>query len=726
MKKFLAVVVVLAVVIGGAVVALPYLVPMERIEKEVTTRFTAATGRTLSYGSVRFNAWPNLGLRLKDVKVSNPEWAQAENMLTLGEMDVSLSARALLDKKVDIKKFTLKQPVINLETAADGRVSWEMKPTKEVKDAVDAPAGTAAKQEGMTASDFDVAFGEVSISDGEVSYRDGKTGKVEKVSDVDISLVMPNLQAALNIDGSMLLRDKKVNLVLSVDKPFDLVNGKPSPGSLNVKADMLKADVAGTLATTGTMLKGRINADVSSLPALAAWLGQTAQKPMPVNSISVASTADISATTVALSGATVKVDDMQGSGDLSVKTDGARPLVKARLTLDKVDLDRFIAGDASKANEVADKADPVAASAGWDTTPIDFSGLKAVDADVVVDAKGFKVKGVDVGASTLTAKLNNGKLDFSTTEAALFGGTAKAVIGVNASGATPAISAKVNLANVQAKPVLTTFAGFDKLSGTTEANLDVTASGNNQQAMMNMLGGSGKVVFRNGAIEGIDIVNLAKAIQSKLGEMGVGGGKTEFVEMGGSFTIAKGIVSNSDLALRGPLVQATGQGTVDLPKKNVKYRIEPVLTASSGVDGAGGIRVPVDIVGPFSNLKIRPDYAAVIQDALKDPQKLKENLKQLEDNFDPLKDNVKNLRKDIKEDPAKAIGGLLGGGVGGLLAPKKQAEPVVAPTPAPAPVAAPEAAAPADTTVAPAQPADQPAQAPVDPSNPAAEPAPAQ
>lgn len=706
MKKFLAVIVVLVVLVGGAIVALPHLVPMERIEKEVTTRFTAATGRQLSYGSVGFAIWPNVGLRLKDVKVSNPEWAKADSMLTLGEMDVSLSARALLDKKVDVKKFTLKQPAINLETAADGRVSWELKPTQAVKDAVDAPTGTAAKQDSKTAADFDVTLGEVSISDGEVSFRDGKTGKVEKISDLDVNVVMPNLQAALNIDGSMQFRGKKVNAVLSVDKPFDMINGKTSQGSLNLNTDILKADVAGALSTTGTLLKGRVNADIASLPALAAWLGETEQKPMPVNSVSVASTADITANSVALSGATVKVDDMQGSGDITVSTAGVRPSIKARLTLDTVDLDRFIAGDAAKADAAADKAKPVAESAGWDTTPIDFSGLKTVDADVVVAAKGFKVKGLDVGASTLTAKLNGGKLDFSTTEAAIFGGTAKAAIGVNAAGATPAISAKINLMNVQAKPVLTTFAGFDKLSGATEANIDVTASGANQQAMMNTLAGSGKVIFRNGSIEGIDAVNLAKAIQSKLGEMGVGGGKTDFVEMGGTFAITKGIVSNSDLSLRGPLVQATGKGTIDLPRKSVSYRVEPVLTASSGVDNASGLRVPVDIKGPFSNIKIRPDYAAVIQDALKDPKKLKENLKQLEDNFDPAKDNIKALRKDFKEDPAKAIGGLLGGGIGGLLAPKPQAAPV-------------EQAAPAETTTAPAQPADQPTEAPIDPSNPA-------
>ncbi len=704
MKKILVVLAVLAVLIGGAIAALPYLVPMERIEREVLARFEAATGRTLTYGHVRVFAWPNVGLRLQDVRVSNPDWAQNDTLLALGEMDVSLSARALLEKKVDVKRFVLKQPVIALEKAADGRVSWELKPAADVKKAVDAPAGTAAEQpKGGAAGAFDVALGEVSIVDGQISYRDAAAGTTETVKDVDLSIVMPDLQSALNIDGSMVLREKRVNVVLSVDKPFDLINGATSTGSLNVNADVLKAEVAGTLSTKGTMLKGRVNADISSLPGLIAWAGQQAEKPLPVKTVSVASTAEVSAENLSFTGATLRLDDMQGGGDVKVALGGARPSIHARLNLDRVNLDRFIAGDADRAGEVAKKDAPSAAG-GWDATPIDFSSLKAADVDAVVETKGFVVKGVDVGASTLTARLANGNLRFSTTDAALFGGRARAEIGVNASGATPALSARINLDGVQAKPVLATFADFDKLSGTTEAALNVTASGRSQQALVSTLAGDGRVVFRNGAIEGIDAVNLARAIQSKLGEMGVGQGKTDFVEMGGSFTIANGIATNSDLSLKGPLVQATGQGTVDLPKKYVRYRAVPVLTASSAVQDAGGIRVPVDIVGPFSNLKIRPDYAAVLQDALKDPKKLKENLKQVEDTFDPLKDNVRNLRKDLKDDPAKAIEGFIGGGgIGGLLKAKPQPAAPVAPA-APAAAPAPEA----EPAAAPAVPAETP------------------
>ena len=697
MKKLLVVIVVLAVVAGGALFALPRLVPMERIEKEVTSRFTAATGRQLSYGAVRVTVWPNLGLRLNDVKVSNPDWAKDKSMLTLGQMDVSLSARALLQKKVDVQKFILKQPVIALEKAADGRTSWTLKPDAEVKAAVDAPANAPAQSK--TAADYDVSLGEISISDGQITYRDDATGKVETVGNVDINISMPNLQAALNVDGGLDFRGKRVTLALSLDRPFDLVNGKTSPGSVTLKSDVLNADVAGDLSTANTLLKGRVSADISSLPGLIAWLSQQPQKDAPIKKVSVAATAEASANAISLTGTTLTADDMKGTGDIKVDLAGARPALRARLALDHVNLDRFIAAGGEK-GEGTDKAAPAANASGWDATPIDLSALKAADADVVVQTKGFTVKGVEVGASTLTAKLANGNLAFSSTDAAIFGGTAGSSLTVNASSAVPAITAKFNLAGVDAKPVLSTFAGFDKLSGKADGNISVATSGNSQRAMIGNLSGEGRALFRNGAIEGIDIVNLAKAIQSKLGEMGVGAGKTEFVDLGGTFTIKSGIVHNDDLKLRGPLVQATGSGDVNLPSKSMKYRVVPVLTASSAVEGASGIKVPVDIVGPFSDLKIRPDYAAVLQDALQNPQQIKDTLKNAKESVAPLKANIKDLRQDIKKDPAKAIEGLLGGGLGGLMAPKAQPAPAEA---APAPAAAettpatPEAA-PAATT----------------------------
>jgi len=163
------------------------------------------------------------------------------------------------------------------------------------------------------------------------------------------------------------------------------------------------------------------------------------------------------------------------------------------------------------------------------------------------------------------------------------------------------------------------------------------------------------VTFKNGALTGIDFVNIAQMIQRGLQDAGVGEGKTEFVDLGGTFTIASGIVTNNDFRMRGPLVQAGGSGTVDLPRKYLKYRVTPVLTASSGAENASGVGVPVDITGPFSNIRVRPDFKTVIQNAVSNPEAIKEQGKALEQ-------NLKNLKGDLKKDPGAAIQNLLGGG----------------------------------------------------------------
>lgn len=692
MKKLLIVFVALVFLVAGVVVALPNLVPMEKVEAEISSRFTKATGRTLTYDYARIYMWPNIGLRLRDVSVSNPDWATDKEMVKLEELDIAFALRPLFEKRIELKRFVLKSPVINLEKAADGRANWEMKPSAAAPAATDKKDGAGKADMGQ----YSFSLGEFNINNAALSFRDGKTGVVQKLEDVDLVLVMPSLGAPLNLDGALTYKGQRLNVVLGIDKPLDLADGKASSGSLNLKSDVISAEVAGNFATTGVLMKGQVNTDIPSLPKLAAWISGGAEAAMPVTKISAASGVEVSADQITLSGATLTLDDIKGGGELTVDLSGKRPAVKARLSVDTVNLDRFI--KPSDAAAVAGPAKPVAADSDWDNSPIDFSGLKAVDADVIVQTKGFVLKGVELGASNLSTKLTNGNLVFSSSEATLFGGKVKSDINVNASSATPTLSAKLNLTGVEAKPVLTTFAGFKKLSGKGDMNLFVNGAGVSQRAIVKSLNGNGKMLFRDGSIEGIDLVNIAQMLQKRLTTMGVGGGKTDFVELGGTFTIVNGVANNQDLKMKGPLVQATGSGDVDLPKKEVRYRVVPILTASSAVEGASGIKVPVDIVGPFSAIKVRPDYGAVLKDALENPEEIKKTLKQAEDSIDPIKDNIKNIRKDLKDDPAKAIGNILGGG---LLAPAPApVEPV-----APAPVeVAPAEAAPVEEAV----PAEQP------------------
>lgn len=651
-KKLAVVAVVLAVVVGGGLYALATFAPMDYIQEKARTAVKEQTGRDLTMGGAKVIFWPHVGLTLKDVTFSNPEWAAEKSMVRLGELDVHVALRPLLQKRLEIVRFVMNQPQINLEISPKGEPSWDFKTAKKKDSAGDAAKGTSSSgPDAITAFRLD----KFEINKGRLVLNDRQKNATTKLDNININVSFPDIDSAFQLDGALDYLGKRVQLVMSLDKPKAFIDGKRSVGSLVINTDVLKADIAGDFATSGTYMNAsKMTANISSLSGLVAWLTQKPAEKMPFEKISFSSSADVTVQGIGLHGATLTMDDVEAKGTLGVRYADVRPSIRARLDVNKISLDRFL-GDGAAASSGGSSASS-SEQTDWDATPIDFSALRAVDADVQLKTQGFSVRGVEVGASTLRATIENGALKASSSEATLFGGlfSADLMLAAPQSG-VPQQTFNFKMKDVQAQPVLEKFANFKKLSGAADANVSVTSKGNSQKEIVSNLAGGGAVTFKNGALSGIDFVNIAQMIQRGLQDAGVGEGKTEFVDLGGTFTITSGIVTNNDFRMRGPLVQAGGSGTVDLPRKYLKYRVTPVLTASSGADNAKGVGVPVDIVGPFSNIRVKPDFKTVIQNAVSNPEAIKEQGKALEQNF-------KNIKKDIKKDPGAAIQNLLGGG----------------------------------------------------------------
>jgi AsmA protein len=700
MKKLLFVLGFIFVLAAGGVLLLPKLVPMESLAAKAKEQVKAATGRDINFSGVKFVFWPNLGLELKDVTFSNPAWAKEKNMLALDKMDVALAVRPLLQKKIEVKRFVLDAPVVHLEIGAGGKQSWDF--------SKDQPP--AAGQEGSApvtaAGGFDLKFGTFQISKGALTFADWQKGTMTSISDVDVTATFPDLKSPLQLEGSLTYQGKRVDLSLDLVKPMALVQGDTSPGQVSFKTSDISVKAAGVLAMQGEMFNGDVESEVASLAKLLAWAGGGKEQKLPFEKVSFASAVRATKTDLVLKNADLTLDDVHAKGNLNIGFAG-KPDIFARLSIGKLNLDRFTGAQAGSedAGKDGDKKDE-----GWDATPIDFSGLKAVNADLELKTEGFVVNGVDVGPSVLTVLLQDGNLHFKSSEASLFDGKFSSDLNLNASPSTPTMAFNFKMDGVQAKPVLGKFADFKKLSGTTEANISATSAGNSQKALISGLNGNGAVVFKNGSLEGIDLVNIAKLVQKHMADMNVGEGKTDFVELGGTFVITNGVANNSDLKMKGPLVQASGSGSIDLPKKYIQYRVIPVLTASSAVEGASGISVPVDIKGPFSAIKIKPDFASVVQGIAENPEGAKKVLK-----------NVKEQIKALKNDPGKALQNLLGGGsmVG---TPDQAPAPETQPAPQPAqPEASPVPAPAPDNTAPVAEPAPQsaPPPAPQPPPQPA-------
>jgi len=618
---------------AALVLALPHVLPVEKIESFLQDKIREQTGRELTFGDAHFSFWPNLGIDLYQVTLSNPAWTQQKNMVSLGKAQVEVELLPLLDHHVVVKKFILNQPVIYLEMGVDGKKSWDF------SQAVSAPATPAPQQPKSVAkvddhSDYDLSFGRVQLNKGQVIFIDQQKKTTASVDDVSIDVTVPDLKSPLKAKGALTYRGKQLAFDMDIDRPLDFFNGRTSSGQVSLKADILTMKADGTFATGGTFLKGDIEElSTPDLTALAAWVRNAPAQKMPFGKASFTGAARLTKDEIILKEATLALDDMRAKGDVDVEF-SAKPMIFARLSLNKLNLDRFTGGNTAASSVAANNNTAAAApqkdEQGWSTRPLDFSGLKTVNADLKLQTQGFSLRGTEVGPSELSVQVMDGKLHFTSSDATLGSGKFASDLRLTAV-ATPAVSFAFNMIGVQAQPILATFAHFKKLSGTATAHVTLTASGTSQKAIISNLAGKGDLDFKNGELQGLDLVKIAKLVQQHSSDVGVDDGATKFVDLTGTFTIARGIISNTDMRMKGTVLQATGQGIVDLPKKNIQYKAIPALMTSSNAPPA--LSVPVKITGPFSHIKVVPDFASTIKKLIKNPSSAKALVKNLGDNI---------------------------------------------------------------------------------------------
>ena len=323
-----------------------------------------------------------------------------------------------------------------------------------------------------------------------------------------------------------------------------------------------------------------------------------------------------------------------------------------------------------------------------------FLGLKAVTAKLKLTAGQLIYNKIKISNATLQATISGGKLSASLPSFQLYGGAGAAALDVDASGKIAAQRIRLSLANFDAYPFLKDSAGFESLEGTGAISLDVAGSGASQRAIVSALSGSAKFEFSNGAIRGINIAKTMRGLTTGIlsGWQENAAEKTDFATLGASFKIAKGQAQTADLGLAGPLVRMTGAGTVDLPGKTLKFRVDPQLVAS--LEGQGGktdlqgLGVPIMIAGPWAKPSIYPD----IEGILNDPAAAYEQLNR-------LGGGLVSLPGAGNTGSVSAIGGLIKngkvstealkqgalGGIGALLGNQQPQSADAAEAPAPAP-----------------------------------------
>lgn len=640
MRKLIKLVLFLIVLLIVAAIAIPFLVPLSAYKKEIIAHVKEATGRDLEIaGDIKATIFPVLGIDVERASFSNPSGYASKYMLQVDRLTLDVDVTALLSKKIQVKRFILAKPVINLETDAQGKPNWEFDTAK-----------SGGAQESATASADDssaastalggLMLGEVKLTDGEINYRDGKNKQVMSLTDINLAISLPSLSSAFNADGSAVWNSEKIKLAASVAQPQALVGGKTSPFELDVNAAPVTLSYKG--AASMQSAKGAVSLNIPSLPALAKWSGSAfdwkGKAPL-----AFASKGDLqcSVKACALTGGDITLDDIAAKGALQVEFGGAKPKLDAQLDTGMLDLNPYLPQkQASNGWFIS-----TATAAQWSSDPIDLSGLRAVDANLKLKAEGVKYEKITLQKTVLDMVLAGGVLKLSIPEAALYGGSLKLNTALDASGA---MQNQLTLSGVQAEPFLKDAADYDRLSGTLNTTADINGRLTSQRDLMASLGGSGNIKFNDGAIKGVDLAGMIRNIQSAYKDVDTSQKKTDFSEMGGTYTINQGVVSNNDLSLKAPLLRLKGEGTVNLPLQAINYRLTPEVVATAQGQGGKdkqGLQVPVLVTGSFDNPQFTPDLAGMAQKAIENPEAIKETVKSVKEQIKGGKTDLKGLLK---------------------------------------------------------------------------------
>ncbi|MDH4982326.1 AsmA family protein [Hyphomicrobium sp. D-2] len=509
-----------------------------------------------------------------------------------------------------------------------------------------------------------ISLNEIVIHNGALRYQDDRNGAWGRFDGLNAHFSMPAMDAPLNGSGLLMADGEKFSFKTQLTTPADLAAQKPAKLALSISGTPLSLTYDGTVG--GEQGAGSIVASSPSLSAFANWWSNgNAKLPPQLASGEVTFSANMNANPqgVAFSAIEFKAGPAAAKGSASfADRAGERPLVTADLAVSGLDFAVLslaadlrqtgsgaaqaaaprptplsfddLLGPGEKAGEEQGSPQSIeellnaphpgprvqgyTRRAGWSDEPIDIKALGLADANVRLALANVTYKETRIDRAQVNISVRDMVAKVNLADAQLYGGTGKGVITLDASSPQPAFSSNIDLAGVDAGPMLRDAAEVDWVSGRANVAWNVSGTGNTEAALVASLNGTSQASIRDGAVAGFDI-------GSALGALANGSvpnlerdpsRRTPFRSLTGTFTITNGVASNNDLQLDSPHVHASGDGTVNLSQRTLDYTLRPKLVADLGGDGgernALGIEVPVRITGPLDEPRFAPDIAGAL------------------------------------------------------------------------------------------------------------------
>lgn len=589
-----------AVLLGGAAFAF-FMLPRTQLKAEFERRIEAEIGRDVAIGG-DFGAsfFPVLGFRATDVAVANVRGGTAPHLAEAAVVSAGVELIPLITRRqVIVTRLVLTNPRIALEIDAQGRPNWNLAPARPSRPL---PAPRADEPHIN-----DIELQEVRIEGGVISYRDARDNGSWTIEEPRLTSAVESLDRPMRITGSLGFRGERVTVDLSVAEPRRVMLSQSSPVTMRVDGALLNARIDGQTAGAGEWFVGASQASGPSLRRLSGWLGAPLPAGGGLEQFSVDGRLTTQQGRIRFENASLSVDAARGRGDFDIERHGTRPYISGRLELPTFDINPFLfsapapaqGGDVAQTAAVSPAAEGVNMQRPWNTQPIDLSGMRGVDANLELTTGPFRVQRMTADSAMLSLVLNEGFLAATLHRLALYGGTGRGRVQIDARELDVRLAQELTVENVRAQPFLRDAVGYEGLEGTANVTLSWSGNGRTQDALIDSLDGRAQLTVRDGALRGVDLGGVARTIQRALsGDLINADARTRFSNMSGAFAMNNGVLATDNLRVNTADLQIDGVGIIDVGNQSLLMRIIP---------REGGIAIPFVVRGPWRQLQYASD-----------------------------------------------------------------------------------------------------------------------
>lgn len=538
--------------------------------------------------------------KVNDLRIGPPAWGPRTDTADVAQLRASVQLLPLLAGQVDMPEIRAVRPRLSLLRDQQGRESWKL-------GAPDANPGPP------------LLIRRFVIQDGHIDFRDIERNLSLNAAINARETVGGAKGSAFVVDGRGTLKGNPLLLTVTGGPLINVRRDQPYRFTADLRGGATRLQAQGSITRPFNLdhFSADLTATGPDLADLYDLTTLTAPNSPPYRITGRLVRDDHLWTFDDFAG---RVGDSDVSGDLSVRTGGAKPYLKAALYSRSLDMDDMMAmmggapstgpGETASPGQRAMAADMRARQRLLPDAKLSVGRMRSMDADVSFRAGSVKSNRIQLRTVRVNAALRDAILKLDPISFTFSRGSLNGTVRIDARKATPFTNADLTLKGYPLGAVIPARGGMETLSGTLNAHANLVGSGASVHEAASHAAGTVRLSVPSGSMRQAFAellgINVGKGLYLLLSkdprETPIRCGVADFRASGGVLRVQRMVIDTG-------VVVTHGSGTVNLGTE----RLDLELQGKSKQPRLLRLWSPITVHGPLAAPKLGVKTSEVVK-----------------------------------------------------------------------------------------------------------------